>query len=156
MYKKILVAIDGSETSARALAAALDIAAQDDAELWPLYVVDNPAVAYEAIGADPIGLHDLLLAEGRKLAAYARADMAERGVRGSPKVIEVDSIGEDIAQRIFDSATEMKPDLVVLGTHGRRGFRRLFLGSVAERFLRLSSWPVLLIPAERDAPASVG
>jgi nucleotide-binding universal stress UspA family protein len=153
VYKKILVAIDGSKTSARALAAAIDIARQDDAELRPLYVIDNPAVAYETIWTDPSALHDAFVAEGKELVASARAEMAARNVRGSPEVIEVDGIGEDIAQRIFDTATEMKPDLVVLGTHGRRGFRRLFLGSVAERFLRLASWPVLLIPSERGAQA---
>jgi nucleotide-binding universal stress UspA family protein len=153
VYKKILVALDGSKTSVRALDAAIEIARQNDAELQPIYIIDDPAVVYEGIGADPGALHDAFVEEGKKIKASALAKMATIGVRGHPKILEVRAIGADIAQRIFEAATEMKPDLVVLGTHGRRGFRRLFLGSVAERFLRLSSWPVLLIPADRSVQA---
>jgi nucleotide-binding universal stress UspA family protein len=51
-------------------------------------------------------------------------------------------------------ATEWHADLIVMGTHGRRGFRRLVLGSVAERVLRSASCPVLMIPAQAaDMPA---
>jgi nucleotide-binding universal stress UspA family protein len=64
-----------------------------------------------------------------------------------PRVVEVTPPGEDVAHRINQTAGEWHADLIVMGTHGRRGFQRMVLGSVAERVLRGAACPVLMIPA---------
>lgn len=69
-------------------------------------------------------------------------------------MVETDLTGDDIAHRILLAAQEFNADVVVLGTHGRRGVRRLVLGSVAEHFLRIATCPVLLISAHCAAPAA--
>lgn len=149
MYKRILVAIDGSETSEHAFDSALQIARDNDAQLQPLYVVDNPLMAYDAYGYDPTILRDACIEEGQRLMADALARMKHENVAGIPRVVDVVPIGEDISERIRISANEFNADLLVLGTHGRRGFKRLFLGSVAERVVRSASLPVLLVPSRQ-------
>ena len=85
--------------------------------------------------------------EGGRIINDALAQMRLKNVRGGARIDEVNLFADSIAQRILHAATEMKADLVVMGTHGRRGFQRLVLGSVAERFVRMSPCPVLLVPA---------
>ena len=136
MYKRILVAIDGSETSEHAFDSALQLARDNGAQLQPLYVVDNPLMAYDAYGYDPTILRDACVEEGQRLMADALARMKHENVAGVPRIVDVAPIGEDISERIRISANEFNADLLVLGTHGRRGFKRLFLGSVAERVVR--------------------
>lgn len=147
MYRRILAPIDGSETSARAFDAALRLARDSGAQLVPLYVVDVPLVGADAPGYDPSIVRDALYEEGSHVNAQAVAKMEREGVTGTPRVVETSPLGDDIAHSILRVSNEWAADLVVMGTHGRRGFRRLILGSVAERFLRISSRPVLLIPA---------
>ena len=149
MYKRILVAIDGSETSEHAFDTALQLARDNDAQLQPLYVVDNPLMAYDASGYDPTVLHDAFVEEGQRLLADALARMKHENVAGAPRIVDVAPVGEDISERIRTSANEFNADLLVLGTHGRRGFKRLFLGSVAERVVRSASLPVLLVPSRQ-------
>lgn len=146
MYKRILVAIDGSETSELAFDAALQLARESGAQLQTLYVVDNPLMAYDASGYDPTILRAAFVEEGEKLLADALARMKHDNVAGVPRMVDVDPTGEDIAERIRLTAAEFDADLMVLGTHGRRGFRRLLLGSVAERVVRSAHCPVLLVP----------
>jgi nucleotide-binding universal stress UspA family protein len=154
VYKRILVAIDGSETSEHAFDTALQLARDNDAQLQPLYVVDNPLMAYDASGYDPTILRDAFVEEGQRLLADALARMKHENVAGVPQIVDVAPVGEDISERIRISANEFNADLLVLGTHGRRGFKRLFLGSVAERVVRSASLPVLLVPS-RQAQATV-
>lgn len=154
MYKRILVAIDGSETSEHAFDTALQLARDSDAQLQPLYVVDNPLMAYDAFGYDPTNLRDAFVEDGKRLLADALARMKHENVAGVPRIVDVAPVGEDISERIRISANEFNADLLVLGTHGRRGFKRLFLGSVAERVMRSASLPVLLVPS-RQTQATV-
>lgn len=155
MYKKILVAIDGSETSEHAFAAALQLASESGAQLQPLYVIDNPLMAYDASGYDPTILREAFAEEGRRLMADALARMKHENVAGMPRIVDVVPIGEDISERIRITANEFNADLLVLGTHGRRGFERLFLGSVAERVVRSACCPVLLVPSRHTQTTCV-
>lgn len=147
MYQRILAPIDGSDTSARAFDTALRFAHESKAQLVPLYVVDVPLVGADAPGYDPTIVRDALYEEGSRVNAEALAKMKRDGVPGTPRIVETSPLGNDIAHSILRVANEWAADVVVMGTHGRRGFRRLILGSVAERFLRIATCPVLLIPA---------
>ena len=161
MYKRILAAVDGSETSVRALDAALRIARENDAELQPIYIIDASLMAYDAPGYDPSILRHAMSEEGTRVTNEALAKMHLQKISGVARIVEVDLYGDGIAHRLLAAADELKADLVVMGTHGRRGFQRLLLGSVAERFVRLATCPVLLVPAPQSsavdtaAPAAV-
>ncbi|WP_244851479.1 universal stress protein [Caballeronia sp. SL2Y3] len=150
MYTRILAPIDGSPTSAHAFDEALKIARDNQAELRPLFVVDLQPVAYDAAAMFYPDMREAMMEEGRRLTSEAAKRMDREGVKGTPFIGEVQLTGDDIAQRICHCAEDFGADLVVMGTHGRRGWRRLVLGSVAERFVRLSRWPVMLVPG-RDA-----
>ena len=146
MYKRILVAVDGSNTSRRAFDAALDLAKSNGAVLRPFYVVESTPMYFDSPGYDPSILRNSLIEEGTELRAEFDRAMAEQGVKGDAAVSEASSLA-DVSQMVLQAAAEFDADLLVMGTHGRRGFQRLILGSVAERCVRQASLPVLLIPS---------
>ena len=152
MYSRILVALDGSPTASGALDAALQLAHVTGAQLQPLYVIDMPVLAYDVPGFDPSMVRDAYVAEGRIVSADAQARLTREGVQGAPRTVEVELGVEDIAQCIERAAADWHADLIVMGTHGRRGVQRLVLGSVAERVLRNAHRPVLLVPARAAVP----
>jgi nucleotide-binding universal stress UspA family protein len=154
MYNRILIALDGSDTASRALDVALDLAVEHGAQVLPLYVIDVPVIAYDVPGFDPSIIRDAFEEEGKRIACDASARIAKRSVTGTPRVVEVAPPGEDVAHRINEMANEWRADLIVMGTHGRRGFRRMVLGSVAERVLRGAACPVLMIPARTAGSTS--
>jgi nucleotide-binding universal stress UspA family protein len=155
MYKRILVAVDGSDTSRHAFEAALALAQSHGAELRPYYVVENAAIYYNVPGYDPSVLHDQLVEQGRALANEFGQQMQKAGVKGETKLGEASSL-TDVSALILEGAKAFGADLLVLGTHGRRGFRRLVLGSIAEQCVRHASLPVLLIPAAAHAEEQAG
>ncbi|SAK91425.1 UspA domain-containing protein [Caballeronia hypogeia] len=152
MYSRILAPIDGSVTSAHAFDEAVKLARANGAMLQPLYIVDLHPVAFDAGAAFYPDLRSALIEEGRRLTAEAAERMAREGVKGKPRISEVEMAGDDVAERIELCAEDFGADLVVMGTHGKRGWRRLVLGSVAEHFMRRARCPVLLVPG-REAEA---
>lgn len=153
MYKRILVPLDGSDTAWNALETALQLAVDMTAELRPVYVVDVPVLAFDSPGFDPSIIRDAFEEEGRRVTAQAEARMKQHGVAGGARIEEVSTPGEDVAERILLAAADWHADLIVMGTHGRRGLRRLVLGSVAERVLRSTTLPVLLVSSRGQATA---
>jgi nucleotide-binding universal stress UspA family protein len=146
MYTRILVAVDGSNTSRRAFEAALALAKSNGAILRPFYVVETTPLYFEAPGYDPSVLRNRLVEEGKELGAEFAKTMIDHGVKGELVVGEASSL-DDVATVVLKAAADFKADLLVMGTHGRRGFQRLILGSVAERCVRQASLPVLLVPS---------
>jgi nucleotide-binding universal stress UspA family protein len=151
MYKRILVAVDGSETSRRAFEAALDLAKAMGSTLQPFYVIENTPMYFDAPGYDPSILRNQMIAQGKELAEDMDKAMSARGVQGAMVTGEASSL-DDVPTLVLDAAKAQGADLIVMGTHGRRGFQRLILGSVAERCVRQSTLPVLLIPTAAGAP----
>lgn len=147
MYQRILVPVDGSPPSNRGLAEAIQFAKLTGARLRLISVVDVFVVAME-MGVDAGYAGDILplMREGaEKTLAVARAEVEAAGV-------SVDTVlREDFAARvcdvIVDEAKAWDAELIVIGTHGRRGVGRLLLGSDAEQILRLAPVPVLLVRA---------
>ncbi|WP_179284174.1 MULTISPECIES: universal stress protein [Alcaligenaceae] len=151
MYRKILVALDGSDVAQAALEHALHLGSTENAEVVPVYVVEYSSAYYSAAIYDVTPFHDAMMEEANKVVAMANERLTAAGVRGKARFIDKEGITQTIAQQLQDAAEEEGADLVVLGTHGRRGFQRMVLGSVAEAFLRLSTRPVLLVPAKAGA-----
>jgi nucleotide-binding universal stress UspA family protein len=144
MFKRILVPIDGSGPSRVGLERAIALARNQQARLRLMHVVDENGVVQ---GMEPnmnVGdLLDSLVADGRKILAAAAATVKKHGVKADTVLYEV-LIGR-VADRIVREAAKWHADVIVMGTHGRRGIGRLVMGSDAENVLRQSPVPVLLV-----------
>ncbi|AJP60175.1 hypothetical protein UC34_25090 (plasmid) [Pandoraea vervacti] len=148
MFKRLLVAIDGSPTSDRALDYALAVAKARAARLRVLFVVDVP-LAYVA-DIDPLPYIEALRAQGEHIRGIASQRLGAEGVNGDVEIRELPPVSGDVAQQINLAAAEFAADAIVVGTHGRRGGRRSALGSVAETCVRQAQRPVILIPAPSE------
>jgi nucleotide-binding universal stress UspA family protein len=148
-YRKILVAVDGSTASAKGLREALRLAKAEGARLFILHVVDEyPAFAAldgMMAGAPGVDLVPALREGGKRVLAKAQAVAAKQNVKA--KAILREMLSGPAAYPIVREAKKLGADLIVLGTHGRRGVRRLVLGSDAEQVVRTAPVPVLLVRA---------
>jgi nucleotide-binding universal stress UspA family protein len=145
-YKRILVAVDGSPTSNKGLREALRLAQREGARLFVLNVVnDYPALAVAAEAPVMIDLLPMLREGGKRILARAQAAALKAKVK--PVLLTREIVGGPAADAIVREARKQRADLIVLGTHGRRGVRRLVLGSDAEQVVRTSRVPVLLVRA---------
>ncbi|WP_019936505.1 universal stress protein [Bordetella sp. FB-8] len=151
MYHRILLAVDGSDTSQRALSHAIDLAKSQDASLLASYVVEYPSAVYSSAYFEIEPFREAVIADGRHALANAQFSMNEAGVKGQTRLIDPGLLSGGVADEIGKIADETKADVVVMGTHGRRGFRRLMMGSVAETFVRQSRCPVILVPHHEQA-----
>jgi nucleotide-binding universal stress UspA family protein len=143
MYKRMLVAVDGSDTSNLALQEAIKLAKDQNSVLRLFHVVDL-TMAYSAVEAPYIfEYRKAMETAGQKIVDDCSAPASAAGIEFDSKCVVM--FGKHIYDVIEEEATEWAADLIVIGTHGRRGIRRLLLGSVAEGLTRVSSKPVLLI-----------
>lgn len=146
MYQRILVPIDGSETSERALREAIKLAA-GKAQLRLIYVIEEgyPLDAEGYAFIDYAALQEAFRQTGLRALAQAADIVQKSGMKAETAVLDVP--GERTASVIDNDALAWKADLIVIGTHGRKGVGRLLLGSVAENVARGASVPVLLVRA---------
>jgi len=151
MYKRILVAIDGSATSNLGLRHAIQLAKEQYAQLRLVNVVDEVVVEFET-HAEMTELWNACKKSGETLLQKARSLAAKAAIEPETKLLEIETFGQRIADSIVEEAKRWRADLVVLGTHGRRGLSRVFLGSVAEGVVRISTAPVLLIRGLEGKP----
>jgi nucleotide-binding universal stress UspA family protein len=147
MYQHILVPLDGSETSERGLREAVQLAAEQKGKLRLLHVVDDFPILVEMSSA--FSFEELIRearAAGERLLGRGCQSAAEAGVKADTVMLEV-TRGR-VAEVVVDEAKKSGCDLIVMGTHGRRGFSRLALGSNADLVVRTSPVPVLLVRNE--------
>lgn len=154
MYTKIMVAVDGSAPSKRVFEEGLKLAKFCGARLFAVYVVDKSVLFTYAGRIDPNELIDELRRDGTAMLRDAEHAIARAAVNGETELIESAGIGEDVAQRLQRYVDEHAIDLAVIGTHGRRGIRRMVIGSVAERFVRASHCPVLMVRGDDASSAA--
>jgi nucleotide-binding universal stress UspA family protein len=141
--KHILVPVDFSPASDRALDKAVQLAQAFDARITLLHIWSLPAVGYAEGLAWPID--DL-----QQAAREALGDVYAKTVKLHPNTDSVLLEGNEWKQ-ILETVKNRGCDLVVMGTHGRRGLPRLLLGSVAEKVVRLSTVPVLTVSLPKEA-----
>lgn len=146
MYKRILVPLDGSETSTRGLSEAIKLAKEQGAAIRLLHIV-NEFILDSTYSPDSYSgtLIESLREGGRLILDRADALVRQQGIESSCVMLE--TIGGVAADMIAAQAKEWPADLIVMGTHGRRGLRRLALGSDAEGVVRTATVPVLLVRA---------
>lgn len=145
MYKKILVAIDDSETSRCALSEALHIAKCSNAKLYITHVADETLM----------GMHgrtfstSLNLDHAIKAIADAGRDLLAEAIKSADGVdaetLLLEARNRRVSETIADKAKELGIDLLVIGRHGQRGLATLILGSVAEQVAKIAEASVLLV-----------
>ncbi|MBU1396148.1 MAG: universal stress protein [Gammaproteobacteria bacterium] len=147
MYSRILVAIDGSPGAAQALRHAVGLAKGLSASLRIIHVVDIGLMPYgPELSIDIDALLDARRAAGEKILAAARDSVQAPELEVETRLLDTATPVQHVAAAVAEAAASWPADLLVLGTHGRRGVERWLLGSVAEGAVRRSTVPVLLIP----------
>ena len=163
MYQRILVPFDGSDTSTRGLDEAIGLAQLTHGRLRVFHAIDEMsfALAMDAYAGYRGDWLDTLREQGATMLAAAKAKAEAAGVQ--VETVLLDGFNTRVADLVAREATTWHADLIVVGTHGRRGIGRLVLGSAAEHILRIAPVPVLLVRAPEkvepaatdDAPASI-
>ncbi|MCR4466811.1 universal stress protein [Burkholderia sp. SCN-KJ] len=144
MYQRIFAALDGSRGARLALDEAISLARESGGLVIAMCVVsDAPRLA------DQRDLAGLDTNEAAVAVSDAETAFRLSGVRGIAHTIDVR--GENVSDVLARAAAECDADLIVMGTHGRRGFRRMFVGSVAESLVRIADRPVLVV---REGPGA--
>ena len=147
-YKHILVAVDGSDISNRAVEEAIRLAAEMQAELRIVHAVDQTALNWDAGYVDFGEIRESYRKSGEAILDRSTTAARAVGLKADAKLLESDSVGRRVSEMIAQEATAWPADLIVVGTHGRRGFSHLLLGSVAEGVIRVATKPVLLVRAK--------
>lgn len=148
MYARILVPVDGSETSKRGLAEATRLAREAGSRLRCLHVIDEHFLTFDCLGIGyQSNLMESMRQNGKATLEEAVERVKESGV--SAESVMRDSGGRRVSEMILEEAGTWGADLIVMGTHGRRGFSHLALGSDAELVVRESPVPVLLVRIAR-------
>lgn len=145
-FKKILVATDFSQHAVAALRIATQLASADDDALCVVHVLD--LLPYSL--PDGIPIYDANMIGQLREDAARRMSTARTEVLKNVRHAETKILEGQPSREIVRIAKEWGADLIVMGTHGRRGFAHLFLGSVAERVVRTAPCPVLTVPMRDD------
>lgn len=145
MYKRIIVPIDGSPTATKALVAALQLARDAGGRVRLIHVVEELAFVdgYDMYGGQTGELLQVMREAGDKVLDAALEVAQSAGVEADKQLF--DRFGERLGEVVANAARDWNADLIVLGTHGRRGIGRVLLGSGAEQIIRLAPTPVLVI-----------
>jgi nucleotide-binding universal stress UspA family protein len=150
MYKRILVPVDGSPTSVRGLDEAIGLAKLGGGSLRLVHVLDRVIFAGgETYTVDVFGM---LREAGERIVQQMKARATAAGVEVSTFLSEV--LPGRVCDVVVEQAKDFGADLIVVGTHGRRGVSRLLVGSDAEQIVRVAATPVLLIRAADEAGAA--
>ncbi len=154
MYQRILVSIDGSPTSDRGLDEAAKLAKVCGSTLRLIHVVDPIpfTVGYEALGRNTGRDLESIEKAAQEMLDAGKARALAAGAK-SVETVLVERTTARISERIVEQAKTWNAELIVIGTHGRRGVGRMLLGSDAEQTVRISPVPVLLVRAPEDAAA---
>ena len=154
MYKRILVSIDGSATSDKGLDEAAKLAKVCGASLRLIHIVDPIpfTTGYEAMGRHT-GRDIAAIEDAAQQLLDAGKQRAQAAGAADVDTVLVDRTTARISERIVEQAKTWGAELIVIGTHGRRGVGRMLLGSDAEQTVRIAPVPVLLVRAPDEEAA---
>ncbi len=152
-YKRILVPVDGSSTSNAGLKEALKLAHARNAKLCLLHIMDEHMLFISPEAAPSMGaIMESLRANGTGILKRAAQAALAKGVKAQSALVE--SRGLRVSDTIVREAKRWRADIIVMGTHGRRGMNRLIMGSDADLVVRYAGVPVLLVHGRAPAKAA--
>ena len=145
MYQRILVPVDGSPTSNAGLAEAIKLAKLTAARMRLLHFINEMPYMMSTEGYSSVAVDMLasLKEAGTGILEQARIRVEAQGI--VVDTVLLDTFGARLCELVVEQVAEWGADVIVLGTHGRRGVRRVLLGSDAEQIVRTATVPVLLI-----------
>jgi nucleotide-binding universal stress UspA family protein len=153
MYRRILAPVDGSVTAQAGLREAIRLARDQNAVLRVLHIVDQKVLLSAAGGAWAIGaIMQSMRQEGERIMSEAVVAARAEGI--TPETSIMENFNGRVHQLILEEARTWHADLIVMGTHGRRGVDHLLMGSDAEGVIRVSPVPVLLVRAQEGTAAT--
>jgi nucleotide-binding universal stress UspA family protein len=153
MYKQILCPIDGSPTSNCGMNEAIQLAKNQHAKLRFFHVIDMYFPMFDGIGDfSVVYIDDILRKNAKKVIKKAEMAANKAGVNAESKIVE--AIGARVSKYVLEQIDEWPADLVVMGTHGLRGFQRMVMGSDAETIVHNSPIPVMLVKGKVAARRS--
>ena len=144
MYERILVAVDDSATSARAVREAVKLAKRPRSIVRVVHVIDLVNINVESV-SDWDRFEDAVRKSGERILKRATGVVRKSGIATDSRLLEVRQVADRIADEVAREAVQWGADVIVAGTHGRRGVSHMFLGSVAESIIRVAPKPVLLV-----------
>lgn len=143
MFKHILIPVDGSDNSQRAIDKAIALAQAFKSQVTAIYVIDP--YAFTGAGTDFAYGHSEYLsaatAEGKQALQIAKDAFQTVGIEINSNLVD----GHSTYKVILEKAAEIGVDLIVMGSHGRKGFEKLILGSVTSQVLSHAHLPVLVV-----------
>ena len=150
MYKRIMVAVDESFMTSQVMEAAIELAKATGAQVAICHAIDETSLAQREVAMmlpNSVGKTEARMRLGAqgfldRLLETARA----AGIEAEIKLVESEQ--KHVSDMLIDAAGEWQADLLVVGTHGRRGIERFFVGSVAERLVRKGQTSLLLVRGE--------
>lgn len=145
MYTRILVAIDNSTTAQKALDEAITLARSLGASLCIVNAADEGPLTQHGMGLGSYIDIDKIKEDMRNTGHALLAQALEKAAGCQAEVKLLESAQKRLGDMIIAAATEWQADLIVMGTHGRRGFDRFLVGSVAEHMVRTSTTSLLLV-----------
>lgn len=145
MYKNIVVAVDGSDTSRLALQEAMKLAKGLKAKLYILHIADEHISNWLGVPIDMKKCQDKVKEYSREVIKSMEQETKNVGIDATCQLLEYEDAESSISDKILEYTQQLNADLLVIGTHGRRGVRRILLGSVAEEIIHIATLPVLLI-----------
>lgn len=155
LFKKILVALDGSDSSEKAAQAALELAEKIKADLMVLHAIIPPTTYYRSTLASPMGMSlpapsqheiDAYYAYAKKVATSIVGDVESKGKKlGIHVRTETPEAVSSVVETILNHASKENVDLIVVGTRGLGGFKKLLLGSVSTGVVSHAHCPVLVV-----------
>lgn len=146
MYKNIMLALDGSKISDSLMEEVIKLTKGQSPNLRIVHVVDESFVYYGGQDFDYLSLITSCQEEGRNILAKAAEIITSKSsVKVETSLLELKPFHKRVSEVIVDEAAKCHADLLIIGTHGRRGFSHLLLGSVADNIIRIATTPVLLV-----------
>jgi nucleotide-binding universal stress UspA family protein len=152
MYRHILVPVDGSPTSRRGVQEAIRLASLTGGEIRLVHVLDPwlHANGFETSTTYCSEVLPRMRREGARILDEARAPVVAAGRAVTTALVE--SLGDRVTDMVLDQSRQWNADVIVIGSHGRRGWDRALMGSDAEQVARRASVPVLVVRAEAARP----
>ena len=149
-YKRIIVTVDGSQTSDTAFLEALNLTASLNAKLCIVHMVDIFPIASLCMGADFDKCREIVKGDGQGVLDRLKLLAQVNNITAETRLIELHDATKKISEKLNEVALAWHADLIIMGTHGRRGVRRIMLGSVAEETIRTAPVPILLVRAQEE------
>lgn len=152
MYKRIMVAVDESVMTGQVMDNAIELAKTTGAQMAICHAIDEPIFAQRELAMllpNSVGKTEARLRLGAQgfLGRLLEVALAA-GVKAEIKLVECEQ--KHVSDRLIDAAADWQADLLIVGTHGRRGIERFFVGSVAERLVRKAQTSLLLVRGEES------